>query len=359
MEWKPDWPDAREHFCQWWRRKGLVAWIVAPRDRPIEDIGPPAPPKDLTTRWTDPAWRCDDREHRLANTYFGGDALPFIGTMIGPGSLATFLGATPQLTPHTVWYRPCIRDPDACGPIRFNPRDNHWWDVHLALVREATRRARGRYRVGLPDLIENLDTLAALRGTEPLLMDLVERPGWVEQSLFEINQAYFDAFDLLYDEVRDADGGCTFSAFDIWGPGRTAKVQCDICVMISPKMFRQFVAPPLAQQCDWLDYSLYHLDGEGAVVHLDALLEIESLDAIEFTPQLLGVSRTDGGGSPKWYDLYRRIKSAGKSVQAVNVDPDDAAPLLDAVGPEGMYLTVRAPDQATAERVEADLEQFR
>ena len=72
-------------------------------------------------------------------------------------------------------------------------------------------------------------------------MDLVERPTWVEERLAEINAAFFAAFDLLYAKVRDADGGNAFSAFRIWGPGKTAKVQCDFSCMISPRMFRQFV----------------------------------------------------------------------------------------------------------------------
>ena len=44
------------------------------------------------------------------------------------------------------------------------------------------------------------------------------------------------------------------------------------------------------------------------------------------------------GGHPQWYDLYRRIKAGGKSVQAVGVKPEEVVPLLDAVGPEGMYI---------------------
>lgn len=129
-------------------------------------------------------------------------------------------------------------------------------------------------------------------------------------------------------------GGAVFCAFDLWALGKVAKVQCDFSCMISAAMFREFVGPALTAQCEWLDYSLYHLDGTDAVHHLDALLEIDALDAIEWTPQ----SGLPGGGSPEWYDLYRRIKAGGKSVQAVGVRPGEVEPLLAAVGPEGMYI---------------------
>ena len=117
--------------------------------------------------------------------------------------------------------------------------------------------------------------------------------------------------------------------------------------MISPAMFREFVVPALTEQCEWLDYSMYHLDGTTALQHLDAILEIEPLDAIEWTPQ----SGLEGGGSPRWYDLYRRIKTAGKSVQAVGVTPAEVAPLIDAIGPEGLYITTRCATEAEARRL--------
>ena len=206
------------------------------------------------------------------------------------------------------------------------------------------------------DLIENLDTLAALRGDQNLLMDLIERPTWVMDRLVEIIQAYFKVFDLFFGRVKDRWGGNAFSAFKIWGPGKTAKLQCDISANLSPRMFRRFVLPGLQEQCEWLDYSLYHLDGTNCMQHIDALLEIESLNAIEWTPQ----SGRPGGGSPEWFDLYKKIKAGGKSIQAVGVEPEEVLPLLDAIGPDGVYiLPSRAFTQAEAEGILTKLEPFR
>ena len=68
----------------------------------------------------------------------------------------------------------------------------------------------------------------------------------------------------------------TFGAFGIWAPGKTAKLQCDASAMFSPDMFQRFVVPSLTEQCEWLDYSMYHLDGSQAMCHLDALLGIDA-----------------------------------------------------------------------------------
>jgi hypothetical protein len=359
MKWKPDWREAKARHVKWWRREGLVLWLTAPRAEPIEPIDRPQPPDDLPTRWTDARYRVDQAEWALSRTHCYAEAFPHLSTQIGPGSLGTFLRAEPQFAETTVWYEPCIAEPEAYGPIRFDARDNRWFDAHMALLEEALARRDGRYVVGLPDFIENLDTLAALRGTEPLMLDLVERPEWVLEKLWEINQAFFDSFDVMYERVRDADGGNAF-IFDIWGPGKTVKVQCDLACMLSREMFGRFVVPPLTAQCAWLDYSMFHLDGEDAVQHLDALLEMAPLDAVEWTPRMLYTGdANEAGGSPKWWDLYRRIKEGGKSIQAIGVRPEQVVPMLDALGPEGMYVSVGAPDEAAAEKLLKDVEQFR
>ena len=44
-------------------------------------------------------------------------------------------------------------------------------------------------------------------------------------------------------------------------------------------MFRRFVVPALTEQCEWLDNSMYHLDGTQCIDKLDPLLAIEALAA--------------------------------------------------------------------------------
>ncbi len=68
--------------------------------------------------------------------------------------------------------------------------------------------------------------------------------------------------------------------------------------------------------------------------HLDSLLNIAALDAIEWTPQ----AGIETGGDPRWYDLYRRILEAGKSVQVVGATTAEIRPLLDAIGSKGVYI---------------------
>jgi hypothetical protein len=46
-------------------------------------------------------------------------------------------------------------------------------------------------------------------------------------------------------------------------------------------------------------------------------------------------------------------------VQAVGVEPREVVPLLDAVGPEGMYIMTRAADEDAAQKLVNQIQQFR
>ena len=344
LAWKPDWAEARAVLTRWWEHRGLALRVTAPKDPPWENIPQPSPPRDPHQQWTDvPHWIARYTA-ALARTFQGGVAFPQMCTWIGgPGSLGLFLGAKGVPAPATVWYEPIIHDPESFPPLRLD-KSCEWWHRHLELLELAQQQAHGRYLVGFPDLVENIDTLAQLRDGQLLLTDLLERPDWVQAKLVEINAAFFECYEDYWQRLRDPWGGSTFCAFDLWGPGKTCKLQCDFSCMISGNMFREFVVPGITEQCNWLDYSMYHLDGTNAVHQLDALLEIEALDAIEWTPQ----DGQPGGGSPKWYDLYRRIKAGGKSVQAVGVKMEEVEPLIDAVGADGMFIMTHAPTEEAA-----------
>jgi hypothetical protein len=296
-------------------------------------------------------------EYNLSRSLYPFDNLPLAGFDLGPGTLSVYLGAKPVFD-GTVWYEPWMtkEDPSGYPPVRFDPK-NRWWQISAASAKASAKLAKGRYLVACPDLIENIDTLAALRGTDQLLLDLADRPEWVEEKVMEINQAWFKIYQKIYDIIALPDGSAAFGAFALWGPGKTAKVQCDACAMFSPAMFDRFVAPALSRQCEWLDFSMYHLDGSQCLCHLDSLLGIEALDAIEWTPD----PTVPGSGDPRWYPLFKRILAAGKSVQVVCIKAAEVIPLLDAIGGKGVYLLciTECGDLKSAEKLYSKLEQYR
>ncbi len=120
-------------------------------------------------------------------------------------------------------------------------------------------------------------------GAAPNITHFYTQPEWKAQWNHHrlAHQTFFESYSRVYDIIKMADGSAAFGAFRLWGPGKVAKVQCDTSAMFSPRMFDRFVTPALTAQCEWLDCSMFHLDGHQCIPHLDLLLDIEPLDAIE------------------------------------------------------------------------------
>ena len=220
--WKENWEESQQRFTDWWSRKGVLMgqfWVPIRGERPHDNAPDPGPPESPEQLWTDPVWRARRNHHSLANSTFPGDTLAVAATSIGPGMLALFLGSEPGFDDITVWYYPCIDDPDSHPPLRFDS-ESKWWKVTESITRECLALSEGRYHVGIPDLIENYDILDSLRDTETLMLDLMERPEWVKQRLGEVNQAFFEAYDRIYDMVKADDGSVIFQPFGLWGSGK-------------------------------------------------------------------------------------------------------------------------------------------
>jgi hypothetical protein len=350
MEFKPDWDSAKRRLAAWWHGEVVdrfVLQVAAPR---AERIGPDPPPlekpAEVTERWLDPAYRVGNAERHFASTWFGGEAFPYFDPHLGPGSLALYVGSEPVFADDTVWYQPCLPDLDDRPALRVNPA-NRWWQATKALVSEGVRRGQGRYLTAIPDLIENLDTVASLRGTAQLLWDLVDHPRPIHALQREVLEAYFECYDELYAMVSSVGEGCCFSAFQVWAPGRMAKLQCDFSAMISPAMFEEFVLPYLSQQCERLDYSVYHLDGPDAVKHLDLLLSIPRLNVLQWTPG----ANQPGVGAEQWFDIYRRARQAEKSLLLAGVHPNEMQRLVETFGPEGLLVSTWVSSQAEGEEL--------
>jgi hypothetical protein len=352
--WKPQWARTRERLEAWWRREGLALSLTSPLEKPLMDLPQPVAPADVRTKWLDPEYRFRSAEYYMAHRYYAAESFPYFDTQLGPGNLAAFLGSVPDYRQGTVWFNPCIAEPGPRPSLRFD-QSNPGFRAQMAIVERGVAGAEGRFLVGMPDLIENVDTLVSLRGMEILLADMMDRPEWIEEGVWQVNDAYYDAFDRIRTRIRDPWNGNAFSSFQIWGQGRTAKLQCDSSAAFSPAMFRRFVVPALTAQCRWLDRTLYHLDGTQCFCHLDPILEIEELDAVEWTPQ----AGRPNGGSPEWFDLYRRILKAGKGVQAVGVKAEEVIPLLDAVGGKGLFIIASARTEEEARRIEEKAEAYR
>lgn len=350
--WKQNLEETKKRYVNWWNHKGIILnmWEHFQEGvTPHADIPMPPAPRDLNQKWFDPQWRADYLDWYVAHSSLMADMLPVANTQLGPGSLAAILGGVFEGGEDTIWIHP---DPHYKDDIVFNPNHPNYL-LHKELLKACKEKAQGHYYVGMPDLMEGLDVLAAIKGTDKVLLDTVMQPEVLEHQMQQINDIYFQVFDELYDIIREGDE-MAFCYFSSWAPGKMSKLQSDISTMISVDDYRRFVQPFIREQCQKIDYTLYHLDGVGAMHHLDALLEIKELNAIQWTP---GVGEPQGGSS-KWHDLYKKILAGGKSIMACWVTLDELRPLLDNIGGDGVHLEMDFHNEREVEQAMRIIEEY-
>ena len=335
MKYKQNWDEAKRKWTNYWKRQntGRPLMCIIARKPESEDAYKKTvaeniktysiicqgsdytlPPELMYTDMEDKyqnAERMVARYRHFCETHeFLAESFPNIDVDFGPGSLAGYIGSEIKFSDDTVWFEKCVDDWSEWPPIRFDP-ENKWWKKHYTLVRDVRKLAGTDFYIGMPDLMENIDVLASMRGTQDAIYDLVDEPEEVEKRIKEVSDIYFDYYDRFYDLIKnEQDGGSAYTVFQIWGPGRLAKLQCDFSAMMSPKNFADFIQEPLRQQAKKLDTVLFHLDGPDMIKHLDSIMKIDEIDALQWTSGDYGPD----GTCEDWYGIYDKARAAGKSL---------------------------------------------
>jgi 5-methyltetrahydrofolate--homocysteine methyltransferase len=360
-----DWKGLKERYEAWWKGEntgGPIIGVIAPRraignervaDRWVESSSEKATkqavpaakahtPEELREMWTDPGIIQAKNLAMFAAAHATGDSYPRISCPLGPASLAAFLGAEPIFTGDTVWYHPMFGDAGE-AQLEFDSA-NPWLRWSLDATKWLREDEQQRYITGIPELCESFDVLGLMFDSRDFLMELCENPEDIHRLLRVVQSAWFEAYDLHHSLLVDSDGYCCYGAFALLGKGKIAKIQCDMSAMISPQMFREFALPYLKEMTERLDRTLYHLDGVSALVHLDDVLSMESLDALQWTP---GAGKPDGGDM-KWDFIYEKALDAGKRIYAL-VHPKNLARFVGRFGGKGVYIVTQADGPETAD----------
>jgi hypothetical protein len=126
-------------------------------------------------------------------------------------------------------------------------------------------------------------------------------------------------------------GAGLFHWLRMWSNKPYLPPACDFNFMIGPEEFQKICLPDIARQAATAGRAVFHLDGPGAARHIDALLELPELDAIQFTP---------GEGTPSalaWVEMFRKIQSRGKSV-LIFAPQSETLKLCEELRPEGLAI---------------------
>jgi hypothetical protein len=332
MLYKPDWERTQQKFIEFWNKEN--------HDRPLITISGLKDgyiPKKITApekfedRWTNIEYVIESSRESFASTFFGGEAFPNLWPNLGPDIFGAILGDKIAFGENTSWSLHTMGGWENAKKFEFNP-ENKWWKKIKQMTEAVVEDANGNYLVGITDLHPGADGLVSLRGPENLSMDLFDNPDEVKKAIFELSDVFKTVFDELYNITTKKQRG-TSNWLGVWHPEKFYVTSCDFIGMLSSSMFMEFIEPELLSELDWMDASIFHLDGPSALRHLDALLEI---------PKLNGVQWCYGAGQPTarfQIEVLKKIQNAGKLIH-ISVEPADLDTLLEQLKPEGLIIDV-------------------
>jgi hypothetical protein len=375
LEYKPDWEETKQRFIAWWNREdfgrcGLA--VRAPRkgvafakratippvyglrsaDEPMDEAAPRYPDA-IEDRWLDLDYIRRSNEYRMRRTYYGGEALP-VWNAGYPGwdAIWTFLGCPIELAEETGWSRPILHAPRLsdhdCRELVIPP-DNRWWQFAERVHRFAVEESRGKSLPGIQGIGGCGDTLAALRGTERLLFDVMDCPDSVREFDQYLMKQWFDVYEKFFQITREGAEGST-AWTNLWSPGRYYLPHNDFSCMISPEQFRRIFLPSLEMQTRYLDHSIYHLDGEMAYMHVDALCELPRLTGLQ-------ILTSTGKSVLQYLDVLKKVQRAGKNLWFI-LKPEEVHDALDNLSSRGLFIDTECASEAEARSLLANAEKW-
>ncbi|MBI4027089.1 MAG: hypothetical protein HY360_19040 [Verrucomicrobia bacterium] len=321
-------PAIARRFEAWWEHQCL--------DRPIFIASAnPNPSRPITRRIElieqPDAWfaakLADMRQlHRV------GDALPLVRLDFGPVLLGGMLGGRIEFGADTTWTHPMINDDWSNAPDWVLRENNRWWKLLRQLAERVAKDAAGRYLMCTPDLGGSADVLLNLRGSQTLCMDAIEQPERVRAAIAAIYPAWHQAFTELY-RIALAHHAGICHWLNLWSNRPYMIPACDFNFMIGPSEFQELCLPDIARQAATVGRAVFHLDGPGAARHIDALLEVPEIQAIQFTP---------GEGSPSalaWVKMFRKIQKKGRSLLVI-CPSCEVLSVCETLRPEGLAVMI-------------------
>ena len=341
--YKPDWDEARQHLVAWWAHEALGRCglaVTAPRaDAP--HVPPPVRPADPLHRWTDLEYIAALNEYEHSHTYYGGEAFPvWSGGYPGHTAIPAFLGCPTTLDMETGWWDPVLTEDDWDVTRLHLDREGHWWRFTIDLLMRAVKESAGKSIPSIGAFGACGDTLAALRGTERLLYDVATEPDRVRAAELHLMEMWIEVYGFFYEIIREAAGGST-CWFTLWSPGRFYAAQNDFSYMISPRTFRDVFLPAIERQTEYLDHTVYHVDGIGSYGHVPALLELPRLQAVQILP---------GAGKPSplhYLDVLKQVQAAGKNLH-ITLEPEEVEAALELLSARGLFICTQCATEEHA-----------
>ena len=354
LEQIPDWERRLARQDAFWQREIIdrpVVHITIPKQTPARPY-PRSRHGCARDRWMDAEYCAEHALATVMNTEYLGDALPRVSPDLGPDLFSAFFGCELEFDDETSWSRPNLLEWSAVDQVRFGT-ENPYWKAIVEITDALLEIGRGWFYTAFPDLHAGADAIAAFRDPMQLNLDLIDNPDQVRGLLEYVTDTYLWVYEFFREKLsRAGQSTCTWA--NQVSTRRWFIPQSDFSCMVSRTMFQDFFVPHLVRELRQYEVSLYHLDGSGALKHLDTLLEIPELTAIQW------VYGAGNGRCSDWLPVYRRIQEAGKGLELRHLEMDELELFMEHLRPEGVWIGMAGvPDRAAAAAVLRKVDRWR
>lgn len=291
----------------------------------------------LKERWWDTDYQIELFEYQLKHSVFNAETFPIFWPNLGPEVYTAFYGVELEYKEVTSYSISNIKDWSQLDDIKLDFNNPYFQKIE-EMTYAALERCPGKYMVGYTDLHPGLDCAAAFRDPQQFCIDFLLEPDEAKR-LIDISSRDFQRIFDYFDAILKKHNQLSVSWMGIPSFGKMHIPSCDFATMISPDQFEEFVLPVIQKEVKPMDHNVFHLDGKGVANHVDHLLAIPGINAIQWVQ---GVG--DDLPIMQWVPFIKKIQAAGKSV-VVDLKVPELEPFMKVVNPKGILLCINAdPD---------------
>ena len=231
--------------------------------------------------------------------------------------------------------RPYVKTVRDLKKIQFNP-ENPWYKKYFEFIRKLDKLSAGRFPIGQPIMRGASDVVGALLGQTELVYALLEEPEAMQEAFFKVTNALRSVIKAQWDAAPDFHGGYSMGFYYVWCPGKCIWFQEDLCALLSPQIFNDFLREPDASVCPGYDYTAVHLHPASFFV-LDAYMEMDGLRAIQINKDVGGPSVME------MVPMFQKVLTKKNLIIFGDLDEKDIDCIVEDLPRVGTFLNITAP----------------
>jgi hypothetical protein len=210
-----------------------------------------------------------------------------------------------------------------------------WMEKLVEFTQWLVNMSDGRFPIAVSLLRGPADLLAAMRGAQESVLDLMDNPEPVERLLQSLTDLWMQAAHAQQAHIPPFASGYGWNIQNLWSEEPGGWFQDDAIAYWSPPLHRQFIAPCERQLSQTLARMGCHLHSP-AIFAVNELLSMPELDVIEMNLDLVGKT------IPEMIPAFQRILETQRLYVWGSFSAEDLRLMKASLPTRGLALQVMA-----------------